>query len=192
MFLCGNFALKPLHIGEIMSNTETQMRKKPTRKRPYFTMESVITAILRDASGKMHHGILFYRRLLQTLIVTTIAKSNDTFVTYHMKLGNTDQIGIRFCRRIYNYLLYIFLYVYRGNMFFCVCISISRMCAMYLCLVFNCFVFFGVYCAKHWNRLKFIKKQKKRPVLEILSGLLSQLSAGGIASRYIIKSEDEA
>ena len=38
------------------------MRKKATRKRPYFTMESVMTAILRDASGKMHHGILFARR----------------------------------------------------------------------------------------------------------------------------------
>ena len=35
------------------------MRKKPTRKRPYFTMESAMTAILRDGSGKMHHGILF-------------------------------------------------------------------------------------------------------------------------------------
>ena len=39
------------------------MRKKATRKRPYFTMESAMTAILRDASGKMHHGILFARRL---------------------------------------------------------------------------------------------------------------------------------
>ena len=35
------------------------MRKKPTRKRPYFKLESAMTAILRDASGKMHHGILF-------------------------------------------------------------------------------------------------------------------------------------
>ena len=35
------------------------MRKKPTRKRPYFKMESAMTAILRDASGKLHHGILF-------------------------------------------------------------------------------------------------------------------------------------
>ena len=26
-------------------------------------MESALTAILRDASGKMHHGILFDRRL---------------------------------------------------------------------------------------------------------------------------------
>ena len=39
------------------------MRKKPTAKRPYFTMESVMTAILRDASEKMRHGILFDRRL---------------------------------------------------------------------------------------------------------------------------------
>ena len=35
------------------------MRKKATRKQPYFTMESAMTAILRNASGKMHHGILF-------------------------------------------------------------------------------------------------------------------------------------
>jgi len=39
------------------------MRKKLTRKRPYFTMESAMTAILRDTSGKMHHEILFARRL---------------------------------------------------------------------------------------------------------------------------------
>ena len=43
------------------------MRKKPTRKRPYFKMESAMTAILCDASGKMHHGILFDRRLSYTL-----------------------------------------------------------------------------------------------------------------------------
>ena len=35
------------------------MRKKLTKKRPYFKMESAMTAILRDVSGKMHHGILF-------------------------------------------------------------------------------------------------------------------------------------
>ena len=35
------------------------MRRKPTRKRPYFKIESAMTAILRDASAKMHHGILF-------------------------------------------------------------------------------------------------------------------------------------
>ena len=43
------------------------MRKKPTRKRPYFTMESAMTAILRDASGKVHHGILFDGRLCPNL-----------------------------------------------------------------------------------------------------------------------------
>ena len=37
------------------------MRKKLTRKRHYFSMESAMTAILQDASGKMHHGILFDR-----------------------------------------------------------------------------------------------------------------------------------
>ena len=44
------------------------MRKKATRKRPYFTMESAMTAILRDASGKMHHGILFARRLVKPVL----------------------------------------------------------------------------------------------------------------------------
>ena len=43
------------------------MRKKPTRKRPYFKMESAMTAILRDASGKMHHGILFGPPLVKSL-----------------------------------------------------------------------------------------------------------------------------
>ena len=41
------------------------MREKPTRKRPYFTMESAITSTqLRDTSGKMHHEILLDRRLV--------------------------------------------------------------------------------------------------------------------------------
>ena len=39
--------------------TGTQMRLKAMRKRPYFTMESDMNAILRNASGKMHYGILF-------------------------------------------------------------------------------------------------------------------------------------
>ena len=43
--------------------TGTQMTKKPTRKRSYFMTTPTITAILRDTSGKMHHGILFDRRL---------------------------------------------------------------------------------------------------------------------------------
>ena len=43
------------------------MRKKPTRKQSYFTMKPAMTAILCDASGKMHHGILFDRRRSYTL-----------------------------------------------------------------------------------------------------------------------------
>ena len=39
------------------------------------------------------------------------------------------------------------------------------------------------------NQIQVYQNAKKRPVLEILSGLLSQLSDGGIASRYN-KSED--
>ena len=51
-------------IMNFLTFTGTQMRKKATRKRPYFTIESATTAILHDASGKMHHGILFNRRLI--------------------------------------------------------------------------------------------------------------------------------
>ena len=43
------------------------MRKKPTRKQSYFTMKPAMTAILCNASGKMHHGILFDRRTSYTL-----------------------------------------------------------------------------------------------------------------------------
>ena len=43
------------------------------RKRPYFTMESAMTAILRDPSGKMHHGILFACRLAITYTSKTTA-----------------------------------------------------------------------------------------------------------------------
>ena len=64
MFLCGNFALKPLQIGEIMSNYKIMQfsyvywnknEKKGDEKTTLFTIESAMTAILRDASGKMHH-----------------------------------------------------------------------------------------------------------------------------------------
>ena len=81
MFLCGNFALEPLQTGDIMSNNKvTQFsyfywhtnKKKPARKRPYFTMKSAMTAILRDASGKMHHEILFDRSLV---FITTVRKA---------------------------------------------------------------------------------------------------------------------
>ena len=39
------------------------------------------------------------------------------------------------------------------------------------------------------SEIQVYQNTKKRPVLEILSGLLSQLSVGGITSRYN-KSED--
>ena len=48
------------------------MRKKPTRKRPYFKMESAMTAILRDASGKMHHGILFDPPQIKFFVCSTV------------------------------------------------------------------------------------------------------------------------
>ena len=52
------------------------MRKKPTRKRPYFKMESAMTAILRDASGKMHHGILFDPPLRLHIVIKPVNKKN--------------------------------------------------------------------------------------------------------------------
>jgi len=51
----------------VLTFIERQMRKKPTTKRPYFTMEFAMTVILRDVSGKMHHGILFDHRLFLSL-----------------------------------------------------------------------------------------------------------------------------
>ena len=51
------------------------MRKKPTRKRPYFKMESAMTAILRDASGKMHHGILFDPPLGTFLVIIKLLEN---------------------------------------------------------------------------------------------------------------------
>ena len=48
-----------------MSNNEIMKFSYFYWKRPYFTMESAMTVILRDACGKMHHGILFDRRLRQ-------------------------------------------------------------------------------------------------------------------------------
>ena len=51
MFLYGNFALKPLSIGDIMSNNNIMQfsyfywhtnEKKADEKRPHFTMESAI------------------------------------------------------------------------------------------------------------------------------------------------------
>ena len=52
------------------------MGKKPTRKSSYFTMKSAMTAILRDASGKMHHGILFDRYLGWNFLVEFPTRDN--------------------------------------------------------------------------------------------------------------------
>ena len=60
------------------------MRKKLTTKRPYFTMESAMTAILRDASGKMHHGILFDRRLDSLTLLWTYC--DFTYLQCNLKL----------------------------------------------------------------------------------------------------------
>ena len=74
MLLCENFAVKPLQTGEIMSNNKiTQLsyfywntnEKKADEKAPLFPDETpTVTAILRDASVKMHHGMLFDCRLI--------------------------------------------------------------------------------------------------------------------------------
>ena len=72
MFLYGNFALKPLPIGDIMSNNNIMQfsyfywhtnEKKADDKTTSFHDGICHTAILRDASGKTHRGILFDRRL---------------------------------------------------------------------------------------------------------------------------------
>ena len=69
MFLCGNFALKPLQIGEIMSNNEIiqfsyfYWKSNADEKTTLFHDRIChVCEILRDASGKMHHGTLFDRR----------------------------------------------------------------------------------------------------------------------------------
>ena len=84
------------------------MRKTPTRKRPYFKKESAMTAILRDASGKMNHGILFDPPLslcrgfrfiskdtlhlqlmkMSRLVVTTLSLQTCVFISSVFAAGN--------------------------------------------------------------------------------------------------------
>ena len=64
MFLCGNFSPKPLQIGETMSNNKIMQFTYFYWNTNEKKADDAMTAILRDASGKMHHGILFARRLL--------------------------------------------------------------------------------------------------------------------------------
>ena len=75
------------------------MRKKPTRKRPYFKMESAMTAILRDASGKMHHGILFDPPLRddQDDDLSTISPIEGTKPKYMLKHTRSFSLIIKSC-----------------------------------------------------------------------------------------------
>ena len=92
------------------------MRKKPTRKRPYFTMESALTAILRDASGKMHHGILFDRRLENGKKKKTLPCSTASFQTS------------RYCRAGTQFINYKYIRIHLK-----VCLTVS----LFLCFVFS-------------------------------------------------------
>ena len=65
------------------------MRKMATRKRPYFTMESAMTAILRDASGRMHHGILFARRLRENISLP----NSSCLISESFSSSNSLKIG---------------------------------------------------------------------------------------------------
>ena len=84
MFLCGNFALKPLQIGEVISNNKIMQfsyfywntnEKKGDEKTTLFHNGICHAAILRNASGKMHHGILFTPPLVFAYIVSYIGKA---------------------------------------------------------------------------------------------------------------------
>ena len=72
------------------------MRKKPTRKRPYFKMESAMTAILRDASGKMHHGILFDHHLFYRIALHVRTKSRARSPIFIFELPSQSES--RVCR----------------------------------------------------------------------------------------------
>ena len=70
------------------------MRKKPTRKRPYFTMESAMTAILRDTSGKMHHGILSDRRRTRPKVAPEQLQHNRNFTEVTAPEINHNLVGM--------------------------------------------------------------------------------------------------
>ena len=78
------------------------MRKKSTRKRPYFSMESAMTAILRDASGKMHHGILFDRRLRRSSVIHLRATPNSGKLRAKSRSGSLpykpEEVGQQFAK----------------------------------------------------------------------------------------------
>ena len=53
---------------KIMQFSYLRKLNRPARKRRYFTLESAITARLRDVPRKLHHGILFAPPLLTDII----------------------------------------------------------------------------------------------------------------------------
>lgn len=84
------------------------MKKKLTRKRLYFRMESAITAILRETSGKMYHGILLFNRrlvcglssLFYLLVFVYLFSICITFLTAGINIGVEFQIlyDFTFCK----------------------------------------------------------------------------------------------
>ena len=61
-----------------------------------------------------------------------------------------------------SYLHYIILYVNKGKVFWGVSISnVTSVGEVHFCLVLNCFLFFGVYCAKHWTTSSLSKYKKE-------------------------------
>ena len=57
---------------------------RPARKRRYFTLESAITARLRDVPRKLHHGILFAPPLISRLITALCLFGQLSRATTHM------------------------------------------------------------------------------------------------------------
>ena len=63
--------------------------KKGDEKTTLFPMESAMTAILCDASGKMHHGILFDRHLIAKQVNETILTAELTIM--QLTVWSSDQ-----------------------------------------------------------------------------------------------------
>lgn len=59
-------------IRNFLTFTRNRVRKKPTRKRPYFMMESAMTVILHDASGKCimgYYSITFWFEVMNEMFI---------------------------------------------------------------------------------------------------------------------------
>ena len=95
MFLNANLALKPLQIGEIISNNKIMQfsycywntnEKKADNKTTVFHDGICHDCDITCASGKMHHGILFDRRLDSLTLLWTLdlvwTRTLDSDFTY--------------------------------------------------------------------------------------------------------------